>query len=345
MKLSRYLLPALALILGSALIQGCKKDEETETKYMDGVLRLVVPPFVECGYTKTFLVDTLMTLSRSDGGPIGYYFYNADSGVRDTVVRADGTFKSHYYTLQTPVTPSSVTLYLYAFADASSNYSMDYTGVTFMVVRPGVDGTGSIKHFDTAGYETFTDERDGLEYYTVEAGGNTWMRQNLAWKGAGASYIECEAMSELFGRYYTWEEAQTACPDGWRLPTDAEWAALQEGGEVGQNISGLAGKLMGNITFNDIKMWSYWREVNITDALHFSVMPCGYAVTGEGEYNFAGVFGYATFWTADATPDGQAGLRYIYQDRDILYYAKVSQTEFASTVRCVKDVPQEPVLK
>ncbi|NLZ19961.1 MAG: hypothetical protein GXY24_06830 [Bacteroidales bacterium] len=335
MKFSRYLLlvlPAVACLVQ----QGCKK-EQTELDYLNGVLSLRMDPFVSPGYTKTFMIDTLMTVSRPDGGTVGYYFYNQDSGQRDTLVTADGRIKDHYYTLTVPETRiGTVTLWLYAFVPSDANYYGSSASASTVVVRSGLDGNGTISGFDTSAGSKFTDARDGREYYRIEAGGNTWMRENLAWKGAGSPYIGCASMTDIFGHYYTWDEAMQACPEGWRLPADADWTALSDGAAPGADIPGLAGRLMGNLSFNDTRLWPYWREVNITDVLQLSVMPTGYAVVGEGRYNFTGVSEYAVFWTADESGD-QAVIRYIYQDKDILYRGQMLKGEFAATVRCVKE--------
>lgn len=335
MKFSKHLLLVL-LAAGCLLQQGCKKEEK-QAEYMNGVLRLRVEPFVSPGYTKTFMIDTLMTVTRPDGGTVGYYFYNENTDTRDTLVTEDGRIKNHYYTLTVPEDMTgTVTLWLFAFPTADANYYKTYTSADMIVVRPGLDGNGTITGFDTSAGSKFTDERDGREYYQIEAGGNTWMRENLAWKGSGRPYIELRAMGDIFGHYYTWTEASQACPDGWRLPADADWAALMEGAEAGKDIPDLAGRIMGNLYFNGTKLWPYWREVNITDALQLSVIPAGYAVVGEDRSNFTGVSEYAAFWTADESGD-EAVIRYIYQDKDILYRALMLKDEFAATVRCVRE--------
>ena len=57
---------------------------------------------------------------------------------------------------------------------------------------------------------------------------------------------------------------------------------------------------------------------------------------GEGKRNFTGVSEYAVFWTADEAGE-EAVVRYIYQDKDILYRGTMLKDEFAATVRCVKE--------
>ena len=55
-----------------------------------------------------------------------------------------------------------------------------------------------------------------------------------------APYQEAEAMSQVFGRFYTWSEAtggtaaseggiiRGICPEGWHIPSDDEWTDLAE---------------------------------------------------------------------------------------------------------------------
>ena len=333
MKLYRWLVPAL--LTAGCLLAGCKKEEETSYDYLDGKLSLSMPAYVLPGYTKTFMIDTLMTVSRPDGGPIGYYFTDPDTGKRDTLVTLTGGIDHHYFTVVAPDKVETFTLRLSTFLEEGAEYYSSSASVPFTVVRPGVSPSSSITNFK-ANPIRFTDPRDGKEYYATNAGGNRWMRQNLAWEGAGKPYQNCDAMTDVFGRYYTWEEAQTACPEGWRLPTDADWAALEEGAQPGTDIPGLAGKVMADLYFNQVKMWEYWPQVPITDEHLLSAMPVGYATVADKEYNFQGVYSYAAYWTSDES-GGLGVCRYIFHDKDIVYRGRMSKTDFAAAVRCVKE--------
>ena len=333
MKLYKWLVPAV-LVVGSVL-PGCKKEKETEYEYLDGKLTLSMPAFVQPGYTKTFMIDTLMTVHRPDGGTVGYYFTDPDTGKSDTLVTVNGVIDHHNFTVTVPDKLATQSVRLTAFVDEDAKYYSSSVSASYTIVRPGVTPESSITHFQVTASRT-TDARDSKVYYTTEAGGKVWMRQNLAWEGAGKPYQLCSAMTDVFGRYYTWEEAQTACPPGWKLPADADWTALSEGAEAGKDIPGLAGQLMADLYFNNVKMWEYWPEVKIADGLHLSAMPTGYATIAGKDYKFEGLYTYAAYWTSDES-DGLGVCRYIYHNKDIVYRGRMSKTDFGAMVRCVRE--------
>ena len=334
MKLSSWLLPA-ALVAVLAVTPGCKKEQAKSYKNLEGDITLDIPVFVQVGYTKTFMIDTLMTVTCPDGDPVGYYFTDPDTSKRDTLVTADGEILKHHYTFTAVDKRESQTLSLTAFV--KSGYYSTSGSAKFTIVSSGLDGKGSLTGFDLKAFSgRFVDARDGRSYYYTKIGDLDWMRHNLAWEGAGRAYWDCAAISDIFGRYYTWEEAKTACPEGWRLPTDAEWTALKEGAEAGKDIAGLAGELMGDLYFNGEKMWEYWREVKITDKFGFSAIPVGYATNGGNVSDFQGAFAFAAFWTADEEND-KAVCRYMQMSKDIVYRGGMSKQDFAASVRCVRE--------
>jgi uncharacterized protein (TIGR02145 family) len=74
---------------------------------------------------------------------------------------------------------------------------------------------------------TFTDSRDQVIYKTQEINGLTWMLDNLQFETDSSWCHQNDSKNcEKYGRLYTWEDAMSACPDGWRLPTQAEWMDL-----------------------------------------------------------------------------------------------------------------------
>jgi len=111
------------------------------------------------------------------------------------------------------------------------------------------------------------DARDGQTYDYVIIGDQTWLAKNMAYlPSINYSYYNSveEAMYyvyeytgnrvqdarklENYKRYgvlYNWPAALTACPEGWRLPTDEDWIKLRM--DQGLEIPS-AGKQDGNRT-------------------------------------------------------------------------------------------------
>src|SRR5690554_6744787 len=100
--------------------------------------------------------------------------------------------------------------------------------------------------------EAFTDPRDGNVYKIITIGDQVWMAENLAYlpsvnmvadgsEDAAGSYYYVYgydgtnvADAKATGNYatydvlYNWTAAMNACPDGWHLPSDAEWTELTD---------------------------------------------------------------------------------------------------------------------
>ncbi|MEM9823467.1 MAG: FISUMP domain-containing protein [Bacteroidota bacterium] len=74
--------------------------------------------------------------------------------------------------------------------------------------------------------KTTAEQRVPLPF--VQIGQLDWMRQNLSRALPKENWCpnESEADCSKCGRYYTFESALRACPQGWRLPSQAEWSAL-----------------------------------------------------------------------------------------------------------------------
>lgn len=346
MKRSTATIVCLTLI--AAVTFSCKKKEESEKPYLNGTLEFSLPPFVTAG--ETFDIELggqylKGNISRNETGGIGYYFYNSLLSTRDTVRYEDQSLTDPVrYTLAFKDTLGSFSLTCGAFAN---NY-YTVTGVANLTLVDPVRGrtlSGIPEYADDVQFE---DLRDGRTYSGTRIGKLLWMRQNLAWEGSGRAfnaYIRelktsgTSAISTILGRFYSQHEALTACPEGWRLPTAEEWAGLGGTGAGSfDDIDGIAGKMMSEARFNGVKMWEYWRGVDMSDELHLSAIPCGYSINNvKGIYSYHGYGQYATFWTSGEY-EGRGIYRYIYRDKDRLYCGFGDKDCFCASVRCVKEV-------
>ena len=333
------------LAISSICILSCKKkgdDIDTNLSFT-GKVSINIPTYVARNEIYSFDIDTLVSLSRSDeqGDKVGYYISNPTTGKRDTIYY-DGhilneAFPDAVYHFKTPSELKSANLMIVGF---SKGYYERSSTASFTVVDPRLDGKGSITGFSILpDQKLFVDPRDGHRYYTVEIDGTEWMRTNLTWTGAGVPYCSSKAMSRVYGQFYTWHQAQTACPAGWRLTSDKDWAAVaSKYGTLdpkNNNYDNVAASLMEEISFNGTALWDYWPNVKINNASSLSIFPTGYATLGMYGFEFNDNNYYAMFWTSDGSED-EGVYRYICEDKNTLFYGRADKDAFAINVRCVR---------
>ena len=310
-----------------AILPSChKKDDDTDsTPYLEGSISFSIPSYVKVGEE--------LTIAPKGGvnpktGNIGYYWYSSWNAKRDTVKTETGSW-SGSFNLTVPLATGSYTVTVGAFA--TDFYGLS-TVKNITVVDPALEG--SLKGAGYQASSSIVDPRDENVYYVAQVGDKLWMRNNLYYSGTGVSFEHSSAMDPIVGRLYSWNEAVKACPDGWRLPTDEEFASLT--GTSGDILSSVAGSMMADATFNGKKLWTFWPDVKITNTTSFSAIPVGYAVDQEGSVKFVGINQYASFWTSDADDD-TALYRYIYVSKNDIFSGRGDKEFFRASVRCVKE--------
>ena len=333
MKLTRLFF--LTLVAAICCVAACKKSSEDVTyNYLNGSMRFDLPMYSQPGI-EYHPVPSGVT--HPEGGNLGYYWRASWKTQNDTTKKADAPGNGSYLFNA----PDNVGAYTVKCAAFAPDYSDISATVDIFVVKNDLDSTVSntgIKLTDPF----FVDIRDGNRYYQTTVGGKTWSRQNLAYDKAGKPFSNSEAMSYVFGRYYNWEEAKTACPSGWHLSTAQDWLdlAVAVTGKTTLEIFGtfpdMAGALMPDAKFFDNRMWTYYPKVVKTNSTGFSAIPVGYAVE-SGSPLFAGISQYAAFWTADEANATLAWYRILRDDNPDVLAGTADKASFRASVRCVKD--------
>lgn len=332
----------------ACLALSCKKDDDTTyTPALEG-LKFSCPEFVAPESTITFKPGGV---EHPDGEGIGYYWKvtptmsKTDTTRLENGLSPDGKESDGSFTFTFPDTLQTYTVTGYAFAEG-------YSGNTYTRDVTTVEGGryGSITNTGIA-LNSPSVNVDGIVYPYIKIGDLDWMQVNLADPAAGVAYKNYEVTSDVFGRYYSYEEAKTACPEGWRLPTDAELVSLcEQYGGVAESeysvVGGVAAKLFADAYFNGEPMLEYWPEVgDVSNESKLALIPVGYSNMGtkgnDGSYGsamFDGMNKYAVIWTADMV-EGSSDLayyRYVIDNQADMFIGKGDVNSFGASVRCVR---------
>jgi uncharacterized protein (TIGR02145 family) len=221
-------------------------------------------------------------------------------------------------------------------------YLASILGVLFMLI------SGCEKD-DNNTEDTFTDY-DGNVYHTVTIGTQVWMLENLKvthyrngdvilnvtdntqWSelttGAYSNYDNNEVNETTYGRLYNWfaiSDSRNIAPQGWHLPSVAEWNTLQTY-LGGSSLAG--GKLKESGTI-------HWSSPNTgaDNGSGFTALPSGNR-NADGTYSSLTTYG---FWFISeefsATESKYRGVRF---DEATFHESHVDKN-FAFAVRCIKD--------
>ena len=181
----------------------------------------------------------------------------------------------------------------------------------------------------------------GQTYRTVQIGTQTWMAENLNYNVAGSkcygedgqhvsdggnhitlSDSEIQANCTKYGRLYDWYTAKTACPNGWHLPSDADWDVL---------VDHAGGSLTAGTKLKATSGWN--SNGNGTDQYEFSALPGGRG-DSYGFFYDVGLFGI--LWSASEYDSSSAYYRQIAYVGEIGYWMNYDKN-FLLSVRCVQD--------
>lgn len=196
--------------------------------------------------------------------------------------------------------------------------------------------------------DTLLDIRDGKKYTTVLIGSQCWMGQNLNYGTAVSSTIDTVFHSNMFdngivekyapngdtlnlpyyGALYEWDEmmqytplegAQGLCPNGWHIPTDAEWNTM-----------------LTSISYDANAL----KDINEGMGSGIGTNTCGFAARAAGDRDSYGIFYGLTlrfiFWTSTQADSLGAYHYTLWAENDTLEHL-VTLKNTGLSCRCLKN--------
>ena len=228
-------------------------------------------------------------------------------------------------------------------------------GTTYHIRAYATNNTGTAYGneiiFTTLPNDNIVYDIEGNAYDIITIGTQDWMKQNLkathykngteiqqvtyylTWADLNTGayrWVWDENLNQQttsYGALYNWFTVNTGnlCPNGWHVPTDAEWTTLTTflGGE---SIAG------GKLKEAGLMHW-YSPNTAATNESGFTALPAGYISFGGQAFQF----GLYAFWWSSTEDDNQdAWLRYVgkdYINATRLNYDK----NYGASVRCLRN--------
>jgi uncharacterized protein (TIGR02145 family) len=333
------------LILSATLIQSCTKDS-------NGNVTEVVPiPPVDL--TATVVSDTQVDLSWTDKSTneSGFNIQRktgtqtfADIGTtgKDVTIYSDqGLTAGTTYTYR---------VYSYNNTGNSPSYTNEVTVTINSIFNPNLT-YGSVNDID------------GNTYKTIQIGSQVWMAENLRttkyrnnisipnitdntqWQnestGAWSYYNNYATNNNPYGKLYNWYAVVNSngiCPNGWHLPTDAEWNILIANLDPSYNPTANSPQIQSSTAGGTMKSTGtqYWLSPN-TDATNssgFSGLPGGFR---DYQGKFYGVGNSGAWWSSSTKYNSDAAwLRSLdYNVGNVMRGLNYKTVGFS--VRCLRD--------
>ncbi len=253
-------------------------------------------------------------------------------------------------------------------------------GTTYNVRAYAVNSAGTqygpVKSFPTEQVKTVTDI-DGNVYNIITIGDQQWLKENLKttryrnedpiptnlndndWSntlsGAYAIYphelidvLNSEAgVLSVYGALYNWytvDDARGLCPDGWHVPTDAEWTTMEnflisngynyDGTTGGNKIAKSLGSLSGWASSPNVYAIGNTSYPEKRNASGFTALPGGYRWETYG--SFGNIYTQARWWASTETNTYSAWQRFVsYGDYPCI---RIDHDKNVGTsIRCLKD--------
>ena len=204
------------------------------------------------------------------------------------------------------------------------------------------------------------DSRDSQIYQYKTIGTQVWMTENLAYlpsvvgpgtgsnspayyyvygyNGTDIATAKATDNYSTYGVLYNWTAAQSACPSGWHLPSDAEWKQLEKS-------LGMTDAQANSINFrgthnegNKLKEAGtvHWNSPNTgaTNETGFTALPGGY----RAESNIFSILGETgNWWSSTFYNSDNAYYRSMSYVQSGVYRSDEGKNEYGLSVRCVRN--------
>ena len=175
----------------------------------------------------------------------------------------------------------------------------------------------------TTSPEYHTDSRDGQQYLLTKIGSQVWTAENIRYQSTNA-WTNPEFQSLVYGKLYSWNEAQTVCPSGFSLPTRAVLETMTS--TVGNEYFTIGKKLKSR------DGWLHNEEGR--NLVGFDLYPSGnYAIDST---DYRGLGEYAALWTSSETNLQQAVYGVLSYNSPNIYYFNLEKNT-ACSCRCIKN--------
>lgn len=218
------------------------------------------------------------------------------------------------------------------------------------VVLPAYQGVNKCQYKDCG----ILTDYDGNQYHTVVIGTQCWMKENLkvthypngvaipnvtdnaAWAALEDNTTDDAFCINSIAAFYTWAAAmgdnavssnsipsgvQGACPNGWHLPSEAEWLILKDY-LTSNGFNGTEG--------DALRATHDWAGYEGTDNFGFTALKSGYRDCTSGNINGNDI---SEYWWTSTIPLDSFWVKYTGQG----LYSGGHSGSYGFSVRCIKD--------
>ena len=188
---------------------------------------------------------------------------------------------------------------------------------TITIVATALSGSPLV--VSATGIPWMQDSRDGKYYRTVDIGTQVWMAENLNYE-TNSSFVDSSFPAAVYGRFYTWIDANMICPSGWHLPSDVEWSTLE---------NSLGGNAVGSL-LKSIDGWNFGYGNNLSG---MNIYPAGQM---NPDSSFSNLTSEASLWTSTQTSVDTVWRRKLVNGSTAITKGLITK-DYGLSCRCLQD--------